>query len=216
MMERATDAARHLPYHELEEQLRQPGCAVCRLGAGAVRRYLESLCGEQVTDPQARKRWQEARGLCAGHAAQFDALAPRLTVAILYEDLVRQMERDLDGWAGPRPRPALPARCPACASAAQQEERSLRVLAGSIDAPELAEAYRASAGLCRTHTAALLTRLPAPSRRRVVAEDKERLQRLLHELGEVKRKHDYRFTGEPWGEEKSAPGRAVAKISGEW
>jgi hypothetical protein len=49
----------------------------------------------------------------------------------------------------------------------------------------------------------------------VIAEEKLRLQRLLEELAEVKRKHDYRFAREPWGEERSAPTRAVAKMAGE-
>jgi len=48
----------------------------------------------------------------------------------------------------------------------------------------------------------------------VVADEKARLHGLLQELDEVKRKHDYRFAGEPWGEEKTSPMRAVAKIAG--
>jgi len=104
-------ADKHLLYHELLERLRQPGCAVCGLSAAAAAQHLDSLCGECVTDPRARQRWQESLGLCAPHSAQFDALAPRLTVAILYEDLLRQMERELEGWTRARRRPPPAARC---------------------------------------------------------------------------------------------------------
>ncbi|HTE20372.1 MAG TPA: hypothetical protein VK689_18565, partial [Armatimonadota bacterium] len=125
MFDRSGSAAdKHLLYHELLERLRQPGCAVCGLSAAAAAQHLDSLCGECVTDPRARQRWQESLGLCAPHSAQFDALAPRLTVAILYEDLLRQMERELEGWTRARRRPPPAARCAACAASAQSEERS--------------------------------------------------------------------------------------------
>lgn len=206
--------SRHLLYHEVLEQLGEPGCALCRLGARAGRRYLESLCTECVTDPAARSRWQATCGVCGPHARELDGLAPRLTLAILYEDLIRRMEEELDGFR-PRRKAVPTGPCPACAAAAQAEDSSLRTLAGSIDDLKMAEAYRASPGLCRPHTLALCERLPEGARRRVLAEESERLQRLREELGEVKRKHDYRFAGEPWGEEKTAPSRAVRKITGD-
>jgi hypothetical protein len=211
---RPSHAPKHLHYHELLEQLRRPGCAVCALGAAAARRSLESLAGESVTDPDARERWRESFGLCAPHARRFEAEAPRLTVAILFGDLLRRMEGELESRPRLR-RPPSPAPCPACTAAAEQEEASLRVLAESIDEPGMAEAYGASSGLCRRHTLGLLPRLPKTARARVAAEERERLRRLGEELAEVQRKHDYRFAGEPWGEEKTAPARAVTKITGE-
>lgn len=43
----------------------------------------------------------------------------------------------------------------------------------------------------------------------------ERLARLRAELREFIRKNDYRFRDEPWGDEKTAPQRAVAKLGGD-
>lgn len=64
----------------------------------------------------------------------------------------------------------------------------------------MAAAYETSPGLCLTYTLKLCRLLEGPARQRMIALERARLQR---------------FRGEPWGEEKTAPGRAVAKISGE-
>ena len=212
MLKRRQTERKHLPYQELLDQLGRPGCAVCHLADGAVARYFESLCGEFVTDPESRFRWRDSFGLCGPHSHQFEKLAPRLTVAILYEDLLRRMDAELVEGKG-RSRAALP--CPACAAATQAEESGLRVLAESAGEPELGDAFRASSGLCRRHVLALCARLRGPARERLIGEERARVETLLAELREVQRKHDYRYSREPWGEEKTAPTRAVRKIAGE-
>jgi hypothetical protein len=216
------DAARpgkHLAYYQVLEQLRAPGCAVCHLGLREGRRYLESLAGECVTDPTVRERLRKSFGVCREHARQLDGVAGRLSMAIYYDDFLACLERELEtldggGW---RLRPAArgSAPCPACEGVRQHEARSLEVLALSIDDPEMAEAFAASDGLCRGHMLELCRRLSPPARRRVIAEERARLARLREELAEVRRKSDHRFLGESWGEEKTSPTRAAAKISGE-
>jgi hypothetical protein len=197
-------------YFELLEQLSRPGCAVCGRGAASGTRYLEAFRDEFVTDPDVRERLRASFGFCEPHAREFARTGGPLVVAILYEDLARRADRELESGSRSRKR----ASCPACEAAHQQERRSLEVLADFAADPELAEAYRASAGLCREHLLELVRRIPAAERERVVAEERERLQGLMAELAEVQRKHDHRFAREPWGEEASAPGRAVEKIAG--
>jgi hypothetical protein len=208
---------RPLLYAELLEQLRSTaGCAVCAIAARTVRRYLESLSWELVNDPDSRQRLRDSMGFCAAHARELGTVAGPAAVAILYEDLLRAFERELDA-APPRRfwgRQSAPA-CPACAAEREQEELTLAVLADWIAEPVLAEAFRASPGPCRPHTLALLRRLPAPERRRVAGEERERLRALQAELAEVVRKHDHRYAREEWGEEKTAPERGIRKIVGE-
>jgi uncharacterized protein DUF6062 len=204
-----------LAYHELLEGLKLPGCAVCRSGAATARRYLESLCWEFINDPPVRSRLRKSLGFCRGHAYQLDAQASRLAVAILYEDLLRTLEAELQSALKPRRRPAALSPCPACEAVEGQEQSTLQVLADFIEDPAVADAYRDSAGLCRPHMLALCRRLPETSRRRVVAEEQLRLQTLLGELAEVKRKSDYRSANEAWGDERTAPTRAIAKLVGE-
>jgi hypothetical protein len=206
---------KHLPYHRLLEQLAQPGCALCLLVSEAARRILETLHDEQLLDPDRRVRLRASLGFCPPHARQAAATAPRLSTAILYEDFLRRAEEELEAWTRLRrpPEPGTP--CPVCAAAQREEEAYVRVMAAYIDDPAMASAYERSTGLCLRHTLHLCRRLKEPARRRIVAHERVRLQRLRAELSEVIRKHDYRFRGEPWGEERSAPDRAVAKLTGE-
>jgi hypothetical protein len=206
---------KHLPYYAVLEQLESPGCGVCELAKRSAEAYLDSFSSEFVTDPTARQRLRESFGFCGNHARQFEEVAGVLPTAIVYEDLLRLHEDELESWVRAAKRPGAPPPCPACQSARHQEMSSLRVMTDFIDDPELAEAFHQSDGLCRGHLNDLCRILPELSRRRVLAEEKERIRRLLADLAEVKRKSDYRAAGEAWTEaEKTAATRAVAKLAG--
>jgi uncharacterized protein DUF6062 len=212
-LERRPAPSKHLTYHRLLEQFGRPGCALCGLGAVVAARHLESLAGEHLTDPKVRERLRASLGFCPRHAYQLVASPNYLAVAILYEDFLQRVGHELEDWAKSHRRWVPP--CPACAFVHQEEEETLRVLAQFLDDPEMATAYENSSGLCLDHTLRLCRRLKEPARGRVIAAERSRIERLRAELAEVIRKHDYRYRGEPWGEEKSAPGRAVAKLAGE-
>jgi hypothetical protein len=174
------------------------------------------MSGELLVDPEVRGRLRASLGFCRHHGHELEATAPRLTVAILYEDWLGRAGSELKAWARPRRRGSFSGPCPACAAVQQAETGGARLMAASLDDPELAAAYERSSGLCLPHTIALCRQLAEPARQRVVAMERARLERLRAELAEVIRKHDYRFRDEPWGgEEKSAPGRAAAKVVGE-
>lgn len=211
----ATGPPKHLPYHRLLEQLREPGCAVCILGAREAARALDAFCWEHVNDPGVRERLRASLGFCPQHAHQLDAHPDRLAIAILYGDLVRHAAQELGRRATAR-RSTSPHRpCPVCQVVEEQERECIEVLAAFIDDPEMDAARRNSTGLCLGHTLDLCRRLKGPALRRVVAEEQARLQGLAAELAEFVRKRDYRFRDEPWGPEKAAPSRAVAKLAGE-
>lgn len=212
-------AARHIAYHVLREQLARPGCAVCMLAAAAVRQAVESLCHEGVTDPGVRERLRGSHGCCAEHTRLLNEQAGRLAVAILYDDLLSCLERELEPladtrWRPPR-RPPRELPCPLCEVHRDQQQRCVRVLAVSIEDAELAAALRGSDGLCRAHLLSLCRQVPPGARRRLVEEELARLAQLRAQLAAVRRKYDHRFAGEAWGEELTAPERAIARLCGE-
>lgn len=207
--------SKHAAYYELIEQLARPGCALCVLGARAASRYLETMSGELLVDPGVRGQLRAALGFCRPHAHELDATAPRLTVAILHEDWLQRAAQELESWSRPRRGRPPAGPCAACAARQQSETELTRVMAAFLDDAELVAAYEQSSGLCLPHTLDLCRQLPEPARQRVIARERERIERLRGELAEVIRKHDYRFRDEPWGEERSAPGRATNKIVGD-
>ena len=58
---------RHTVEHDLHEALGGAGCALCALLARSVRRAIDALTYEGVTDVDVRAEIRAARGLCATH-----------------------------------------------------------------------------------------------------------------------------------------------------
>ena len=221
-------AAKDTLYFELRDALNAGGCALCRQGRKASDSYLNSLIYEGVTDRGLREELREAHGLCHRHAWR---IARRrgsvLGIAIIYQDVVNSVLSELDHPAGPSPwwrakasdalldRLQPTASCPACRLESDAERRAGKTLIKHLGEAEIAELYQTGGGLCLPHFRATL--LGASSRARLVLVGWQRqVMRALHgELGELIRKHDYRFTGEPIGEEADSWQRAVALVIGE-
>ena len=81
--------------------------------------------------------------------------------------------------------------------------------------PDLERALASSDGLCLTHLVqALKASRYGAAATRLLQASIAKLEELKAQLAEIRRKHDYRFSGEPWGPEKDAWARAAALWSG--
>ena len=76
---------------ELEEALRQQGCAVCRLVELAGSSYLEYLLYDLVNDPDVQKEFRASLGLCGSHVQWMLEKGDGLGVAILYRAVVKEL-----------------------------------------------------------------------------------------------------------------------------
>jgi hypothetical protein len=234
---------RHTTEYDLLDAFAAPGCPICRLTQRAVRRYLEALAAEGVTDVEARAQLRAAHAFCARHARQWaDRASGVLGTAIIYQDVLQSLAADLERSLGEpgggsglfdalglggRPgvatrvaRALAPrGRCPACRHAEEAEARLLGSLLDHLGDAEFGAAFAASAGLCLPHFRQAAARGARTGRAESVRRLAERQLRLLRqlgaELGEVIRKHDDRFRHEPWGAERDAPARAIRLVVGE-
>jgi hypothetical protein len=151
-------------HEELTEAFGEAGCALCRLGARTVARYLDILAYENVNDVALRETIREGLGLCNRHAWQFvqDTRAP-LGTAIIYRDLIRTLQQRTARALGPadgvprRLEGLLPKRhCVACdALATSIKDCAYQVHRSWVDSVFRA-AYAASDGLCWSHLLATL------------------------------------------------------------
>ncbi|MGE5587129.1 MAG: DUF6062 family protein [Clostridia bacterium] len=79
----------------------------------------------------------------------------------------------------------------------------------------LERALTSSDGLCLSHLAqALKASRHRAAATRLLRASIAKLEELKAQLAEIRRKHDYRFSGGPWGAEKDAWARAAALWSG--
>jgi hypothetical protein len=225
-------------YFALLEALLKPGCAICHLMAGASASYLDTLYYEQVTDVGVRRKLRQARGLCGVHARGAREITPAaLGVAIIAKDLLEEeclrlaalesktFWRRLGDFAQSRlPRQALLAYlrgwhrrglCPVCQVAAEHERHAMDTLLNFLHDDELARRFESSGGLCVPHLVRTVEGDPAhPGLGLLIATQRRLYARLVAELDEFCRKHDYRFAQEPWGAEADAWQRALDLLAG--
>ncbi len=217
-----------LTISKLEDALRRPGCPVCRLAKDAASRAIDAFLWEHVTDPVSRQPIIDAYGFCQEHTRMLVAIemassGPVLGVNMIYEQLARQVSRDLGspraqvslparllqrlaarlGWKHAAGRGVLPAKsgCPACASVVSADANHLMVLFEVIerDSDQLRELYQAADGLCFTHLRLGLgeagERYPLAARW-LIGETRARLERQSERMLEYIRKNNWQYRDE--------------------
>jgi hypothetical protein len=225
-------------YFVLLEALGKSGCPVCRTVEEASGSYVDTLFYEQVTDVGVRRKLRQARGLCNWHGwwvSQTPMAA--LGVAIIAQDLLeeecakltelqrrpfwhrigyriqarlsrRSLLTYLHGWWQRH-------RCPACQAVIEHERHALETLLNFFDDEVLARRFEASFGLCLPHLVRAAECQPShPGLERLVEVQRGKHARLVAELQEFCRKHDYRFHHEAWGLESDAWRRAIEALAG--
>jgi len=232
---------KHTPYYQCLEALTAQGCAICTLTDAAVGRYLDSLIYESVNDPRVRDMLRAAKGFCTRHAWQLRRQGGALGIAIIYRDVVADILHTLDQAhftppkrlsthtvieAMDKERPASAtaelvralqdrALCPACKVEQRTEKTYVDLLLENIHREELYRALESSEGLCLPHLQMALTRLRSEAvYQRLMAAQRQSLARLLDDLSEMIRRHDYRYQGEGLQEVGDAWIRAIASMVG--
>lgn len=211
---RSRPADKHLLYHELLSAVQRQECPLCHLVLAASQKRLAYLFHEEVNDPPTRYALRASLGFCARHAASCVQVGHALGVAILYKDIVEQVQARLlqaqkQGW-----RALNAAQCPECLEEQHDEERFSRALAASLTEPEMQEAYKRGQGLCLLHLRSVLRHTTPEGLHPLQMAEQRRLQELKEDLDEFVRKNDYRFSQEPMGRERDSWLRALQKVTG--
>ena len=215
---------------EVREALHQAGCPICWLALRSVGRFIESVAYEQVNDVDLRRELRSARGFCNVHAFRWLREARNMVgTAIIYRDVIAAALRGLESGANDghaeRQRGLLRtilgqdearhAPCPACRTQSEAETRYLGSLLTVLTTDASARtSFEHSAGLCLRHAEAVVRR-GGSGAELVLAQARQRMNALLHDLDEVIRKEDHRFRHEVRTEaERIAPRRAVTWTAG--
>jgi hypothetical protein len=227
-------------YFNLLDAFEIEGCPVCRLVEDAVERYIDGVSYEFVGDLEIRDRLRSSLGFCNHHAYQWLASSQVLGTAQIYADVLAQINAGLGRMAFRRPgvlsslaarldpqaapEPDLrsgsgvieaKARCPVCDVQEQAEKMIVASLLDWLSDPDFAAAYSQSSGLCLPH---LRDGLQGAKRRETFEALRAKAmagnELLITQLKEIIRKHDYRFQGEPAGDEIGAGERAVRQVVG--
>jgi hypothetical protein len=222
---------KHTVYFELQEALAQEGCAICALVARGLGRYFEGLAYERVNDIRTRAEIRAALGFCPPHGRMLRESRAPLGSAIIHRDVIKNAGEALaastrGGSVAAALRQAVGGRgkaltlepqgaCPACERRGMIEQTYIGLLVRELQEGRLLPALRASWGLCLPHLRLALGRTPdAEAFERLRATQLACWERLQTQLDTFVRKHDYRYTGEPIGEEANSWSLAVDLVSG--
>lgn len=233
-----TSADRNQTHHNLLDAFGEEGCPVCRLAAAAVTRYFGVLNYEAAGDPGVRLKLRDSHGFCARHAHQLVEETHVLATATIYAEILPDLITRLR--ALPFRKPGLGAAvarlnpradrfrrddtmptlvpsdpCPACRVLADTEAMVIATLLDSLPEASFRETFTKSDGLCLPHLRRALAQAPTETAFRTLRDTAlAQEERLLAQLQEIIRKHDYRFREELSGEERGAGDRAIRHVSG--
>ncbi len=201
-------------------------CDVCANVAKELAAFFQRLPYELSASDAARKAHAARRGLCGSHTWQYEAYASPLGIAVGYPELLRGLASSLVAgarWTGSSSSlrgtidtlVAAGLSCLACAARADGESRHVAALARRLDQTSFSEVVDLTT-LCLPHlrlTVAAMRdeRAAAALARREAAM----FDRLAEDLQRLALRHDALRRDLLTIEEREAPRRALALLSGE-
>lgn len=199
---------------------------LCRLAWEDTHRYLETWKDEMFTDVDVREELRRSRGFCNTHTWQLAQIGASLPLAQAYRDIITDAMEQLQQsksshrqhWFEVK-RESISASCPACKQKEQSLARLIFSLREALPDDVLYTSFANSAGLCLSHLRlacelrpldALDIWLPLLRTAQLGC-----MQRLNEQLGEMIRKHDYRFKNKARGGEMLSWQRSAGIVAGE-
>lgn len=219
-------------FQALLDACSQEGCIVCRLAQESTHRYLDNWKYELFTDVDLRMELRRTQGFCNTHTWQLATMGATIQLAQAYReiisDAIEQIQRGGGATGGGLLQRLFESKrgesgnneCPACRQKMRAEERYVQALRQALLDEEFYRAFTQSQGLCLDHfrlTAELKTTDNTANAWLALLRKAqiECLQRLDGQLGELIRKHDYRFKEEERGREMLSWKRAAGLVAGE-
>ena len=242
MKEKAEQTDRTRDADALRAAFPREGCAVCAVMLEQMQRVMDSWQYEDFTDVEHRHEVIRTRGFCPLHTWQLAQLHTSFQLAVIYRevltDVVEALQRDRQAASTPAmaTRPflgrlrghrqpsgqdyALPLfeQCYFCQARANVEQRLIDTLVGLLHTQEDRALMSRSTGLCLLHFT--LARAHAEARdpqglQHLLDCQSTCMRRVLDEVQELVRKHDYRFKDEPRGDEMTSWRRAAQLCAGQ-
>ncbi len=221
-------------FQALLDACSQEGCIVCRLALESTHRYLDNWKYELFTNVELRMELRRTQGFCNVHTWQLATMGATIQLAQAYREIVSDaIEQIQHGGAGAVGGGLLQRlfeskrgesgnnECPACQQKVRAEERYVQGLRQALLNEEFYRSFTQSQGLCLDHfrlTSELKTADNSTANEWLSLLRKAQiacLQRLDGQLGELIRKHDYRFKDEERGPEMLSWKRAAGLVAGE-
>jgi len=217
-------------WHEVYEALGHEECPVCKLVKKAVNSYIDGFLYENVNDPMFQERLRKEKGFCNAHSWLMHSFGEPLAHAILYDAFLRDALAEFNSALPANAKRKLrfrsnlgsqskenQAECKLCKLESDYEKSYLRVIDENVSSQiDFKNKFVEQGILCVPHMKQYISLSRNSESLNLVQEIVyAKYQGLLHCLAEIRRKNDYRFTGEAWTDaERNAWTKAVEIMVG--
>lgn len=219
----------------LFQALERPGCPVCTVRRDALQRAMDYWQYEGFSDADDRERLVRSQGFCAHHTWQLARMPASFQLALVYQstlpELIRKLKQRREQlvpaprgvrrwlrsrwWRDHRRQSAAAPPCPLCRKQQELDERLTTILLSLLASLPFCQRLSQAPGLCLAHFEQTYEHAETSEQRSFLLDCQSlSAQRLQEDLGELLRKHDYRFLQEPRGEEMTSWRRAAAFFVG--
>ena len=145
-------ADKHVHYFALEKACVHSGCPLCQIVDERIKKYIDNMLFEHVSDRGFRKQFRESGGFCNEHSRNLDSFRDGLAVAILSKDVLENAMPSLIKHKVPHYRE----KCPACSERDRIENEFLSFLCElspnqNESDDKLISLFEKSDGLCFVH-----------------------------------------------------------------
>ncbi len=228
MSEETIDVQRSRDADALRAAYEREGCPVCLVVLEYMEHAMDGWEFEGFTDVEHRHQLIRSRGFCPLHTWQLAQRHDAFQLALVYNEVLTDVLQELDadgsnssadkgspkhgsiwnrGWRKKshqdNVRPAFE-DCPFCQNRETAQERLISTLVQLLNAEEERTLLSRTTGLCLTHFAQARQFAEEHYPETVphlLACQRTCIQRVVEELRELARKHDYRFSNEAQGAE---------------
>jgi hypothetical protein len=242
MQEETIEGQRSRDTDALRAAFGREGCPVCTVVLEYLERLIDTWEYEGFSDVEHRHELIRSRGFCPLHTWQLAQRSNAFRLGLIYNeiltDVVHELHQDYSRlatsavtvskhesvfngwWRRWRHQPAeypTRAQCPLCRSRTNFEQRLTSTLVQQLRSEEIRTLLSQSTGLCLLHFAQARQQSEAEEPtvlRHVLACQLTCTQRVLGEVRELVRKHDYRFSDEPRGNEMTSWRRGAELCAG--
>lgn len=207
---------KHSPYFNLKDAFKEKHCAICYLARRAVYRFFDDLLYERVNDPGIRESLRKAKGFCEKHFWQLVEFGDGFGVSALAQDVLELFKSEWQRESRKSKKTnRVPALCPACEHFQTTEKNYLSLFLENFDDLELKYAFERSFGLCVDHFRMIYQQMTGKSQKeRLLTTEVLKIEELVRELEEFRRKHSHEYHHEKIGEEGDSWIRAVEFLKG--
>ena len=242
MQEEPNEVQRSRDADALRAACEREGCPVCTVVLEYLERSMDTWEYEGFSDVEHRHELIQARGFCPLHTWQLAQRGNAFRLGLIYNEIltevVKTLHQDYSTFATPgdtaskhepvwkrwwrrwrhQPdeHPTL-AQCPLCRNRSHVEQRLISTLVQQLRSVETQTLLSQSTGLCLVHFAQARQQAEVEEPtvlRHVLACQLTCTQRVVEELRELVRKHDYRFGDEPRGNEMTSWRRGAQLCAG--